>query len=193
MKKKELVYRELLFQAIEKGNRVLTQAGLASKLDISLSTVNNALKVLERMNAVKISRMNFKVIDIKKICYYWASERNLDKDIIFRARINKSVVEIEKEMPDSVVFTAYSAYKLKFRSAEADYSEVYVYACQNEIEKRFKRDIIKGPPNLFILKKANEGSYGKTATLANLFVDLWNLREWYAKDFLNALEEKIGR
>ena len=25
-----------------------------------------------------------------------------------------------------------------------------------------------------------------------LFVDLWNLREWYAKEFLKALKQKMG-
>ena len=34
--------------------------------------------------------------------------------------------------------------------------------------------------------------YGKTATLAQTFVDLWNLKEWYAKEFLIALENKIN-
>ena len=32
----------------------------------------------------------------------------------------------------------------------------------------------------------------KEMTLANIFVDLWNLKEWYARDFLNAVEERIN-
>jgi hypothetical protein len=34
-------------------------------------------------------------------------------------------------------------------------------------------------------------NYGQTTTLAQTFVDLWNLSEWYAKDFLNAIKGKI--
>ena len=69
MKKIELVYMEILFQAIEENNRALTQSYLSSSLKISLSTVNLALKPLKKMNAVKIKYMGVDVIDIKKILY----------------------------------------------------------------------------------------------------------------------------
>ena len=190
MKKVEQVFREVLYQAIEKNNRTLTQSYLASALGISLSTVNLALKPLGKMNAIKIEKMNFNVIDIKKILYYWASKRNLEKDIVYKTRVEAPVKEIEKQMPNNIVFTAFSAYKFKFKDVPADYSEVYIYA-DEDIKKRFKEN--NKVPNLFILKKDNVEKYGKTATMANLFVDLWNLNQWYAKDFLNALEAKIGR
>ena len=190
MKKVELVYREILYQAIEKNNKELTQSYLANALNISLSTVNLAIKPLEKMNAIKIKKMGFNIIDIKKILYYWASKRNLEKDIIYKTRVEAPVKEIEKQMPNNIVFTAFSAYKFKFKDVPADYSEVYIYA-DEDIKKRFKEN--NKVPNLFILKKDNAEKYGKTATIANLFVDLWNLNQWYAKDFLNALEGKIGR
>ena len=190
MRKVELVYREILFQAMEKNNRTLTQSYLAKTLKISLSTVNLALKPLQSMNAIKIRKMGFNIIDIKKILYYWASKRNLEKDIIYKTRVEAPVKEIEKQMPNNIVFTAFSAYKFKFKDVPADYSEVYIYAGE-DIKKRFKEN--NKVPNLFILKKDNAEKYGKTATIANLFVDLWNLNQWYAKDFLNALEAKIGR
>lgn len=66
MKKIEQVFREILYQAIEKNNQVLKQSELAKKLGFSLSTINLAVKKLERMNAVKISKMNFRVINQKK-------------------------------------------------------------------------------------------------------------------------------
>lgn len=190
MKKIELVYREILFNVMERNNKILTQSHLANALNISLSTVNLALKPLESMNAIKIKKMGFDIIDVKKILYYWASKRNIEKDIIYKTRVEEPVKEIEKQMPNNIVFTAYSAYKFKFKDVPADYSEVYIYGDEN-IKKRFKEN--NKFPNLFILKKDNAEKYGKTATIANLFVDLWNLKQWYAKDFLNALEAKIGR
>lgn len=191
MKKAEAIYREILYNAMEKQNKKLTQSYLAKTLGISLSTVNLALKPLARMNAVRIKKMGFDAIDTRKILFYWASIRNVEKDVVFKTRIEEPVVEIEKQMPDNVIFTAFSAYKLKFRDVPADYSEVYVYGDES-IKKRFKEN--QGTPNLFVLKKNSlMEKYGKTATIANLFADLWNLRQWYAKDFLKALEAKIGR
>ena len=189
MKRTEEVYREILYQA-EKGNKVLTQKAISEKLGLSLSNVSNALRPLRDMGAIKVKKMCFHVINPKKILYYWASIRNLKKDVIYSTRANFGVAEIEKSMPDSVVFTAYSGYKHKFKDAPADYSEVYVYADDaEEIKKRFPES--KNAPNLFILKKdKNIDKYGKLATNANILVDLWNLSEWYAQDFLKAMEQK---
>ncbi len=184
MKKLELVYNKILEEAIENNSYKLTQKALSKELKISLSTVNYALKPIKNMGAIKVNLKNFDVINIKKILYYWASIRNLKKDIIYNIKVDKSIREIENSMPNSAIFTAYSYYKLKFKDAPADYSEVYVYADIDEIKERFKE--IKGVPNLFVLRK----NINKL-TLANLFVDLWNLKEWYAKEFLQALEKKL--
>ncbi|MEK6838006.1 MAG: hypothetical protein AABX69_05115 [Nanoarchaeota archaeon] len=192
MKKSELVYRELLRGFTEGKKAVFTQLGLANTFGISLSTVNNALQPLRKMGAVKVKRMSFEVMNAKKILYYWASVRNIERDVIYKTRVDVkgTVAEIEKGMPPDVVFAAYTAYKLRFKDAPADYSEVYVYCAYDdlkEVVKRFPQS--KNPnPNLFVLRK--DFAY-KEMPLAQMFVDLWNLKEWYARDFLKALEEKL--
>ncbi|MBW2984133.1 hypothetical protein KY361_03405 [Candidatus Woesearchaeota archaeon] len=188
MKRIEEVYRELLFQSIEKKNSSMTQSYLAKALGMSLSVVNLALKPLSNMNAIKIKQRSFDVIDKKKILFYWASIRNIEKDIIYKTRVEKPVKKIESEMPSDVVYAAYSAYKFKFNDVPADYSEVYVYSDDlKEIEKRFPKN--DKTPNLFVLKKDKNM---KKATIALIFIDLWNLKEWYAKDFLKAMEERLN-
>lgn len=185
MKKIELIFRKILEEAIEKKNKKLTQAELARALNVSLSTVNLAISHLKKMNAVRVKQRYFEVVNIKKILFYWASIRNLKKDIIYKTRVETDVSEIEKNMPQNAIYGAYSAYKFMFHDIPADYSEVYIYTSDlEEIKKRFKES--KNTPNLFVLKKEFD-----KMTLAHLFVDLWNLREWYAKDFLKAMEERI--
>jgi len=190
MKKIEQVYKEILYQTIEKKNHVLTQLELSKKFGFSLSTINLALKKLEKINAVKIEKMNFRVIDFMKVLYLWASERDLEKDIIYKTRAEMPLKEIERNMPD-VTFAIYTAYKFKFKDVPADYSEVYVYATEKEaeeIKKRFTEN--NKHPNLFVLKK-EKIDYGKTDTIGQIFVDLWNIKEWYASDFLKELENKL--
>ena len=187
MKKIELVYREILESASRKQFKI-TQADLAKGLRISLSTVNHALKPLISMNSISVGQRSLEILDSKKILYYWASIRNLGKATIYMTRADKPVKKIEAEMPP-VEFTAYTAYKFIFKDVPADYSEVYVYAeaqSFEEIKKRFPPS--KKIPNLFVLKKDFEGKI----TLPQLFVDLWQLKEWYAKDFLIELERKLG-
>ncbi len=196
MKKIESIYREILYRAIEKKEFQLTQSELSKELVLSLSIVNLAIKKLKSIGAVKINQRSFNVLDIKKILYFWASARNLEKDIIFKARIEMPVREIERNLPD-IIFTAYTAYKFKFNDVPADYSEVYAYADEKELEsikKRFKidKDIGNKKPNLFILKKDNSMNLYKSIPVSQIFIDLWNLKEWYAKEFINEFEKRIG-
>ena len=191
MKKAELVYREMLRRLIEEKTARFTQLELAETLGLSLSTVNNALQPLRGMGAVKVARRSFDVVNAKKLLYYWASVRSLEKDIMYKTRVELSgtVAEIEKQMPPDVVFAAYSAYKFRFRDAPADYSEVYVYCSSenlNEMIKRFPQK--NNNPNLFVLRK---DFAGRQMPLAHMFVDLWNMKEGYAKDFVSALEERM--
>ncbi len=163
-----------------------TQAEISVELDMSLSTVNRAVKKLEKMGAVEISSRSLKTRDKEKILMYMSSIRNTEKDILYRTRVNEKVREIEMSMPGGVEFTAYTAYKLRYEDVPADYSEVYVYADEqgiDEIKKRFPET--KGPPNLFVLKKE---------TIVNdalIFADLWNLKEWYAREFTREMHDRI--
>lgn len=191
MKKKEWVYRQILYEAAGKKTR-LTQLGLSKELGISLCTVNNALKPLAQMGIISIRRMGFELLEPKKLLLFWASVRNLQKDVVYSTRADMGIAQIEKNMPDGVIYTAYSGYKFRLKSAPADYSEVYVYAgaeALKEIEKRFARK--EGPQNLFVLKTdcaLEKIAHNKVAPLEQIYADLWNLRQWYAKEFTNALE-----
>ena len=95
MLKKEFIYREILFQVLEKNNRKLTQLDLSRRFNISLSTVNNAIQPLKQMNSIQINLKNFIVSDPKKILYYWASIRNINKDIVYKTRVDLPVKKIE--------------------------------------------------------------------------------------------------
>ncbi len=198
MKRIEEVYREILFKAMEKNEFVLTQLELSKKLNISLSIVNIAVKKLNLIGALKIQQRSFRVLDIKKILYLWASMRNLNKDIIFKERVEAPIREIERILPN-IVYTAYSAYKFCFNDVPADYSEIYVYGDENELETIKKRisdfKILpknsRANPNFFVLKKDSSLNLYKEIPLAQIFVDLWNLKEWYAKDFINAFENNL--
>jgi predicted transcriptional regulator len=194
MKKTELVYREILFRVIEKKEKRLTQSELSKRLGLSLSIINSALKNMARIGAVKINQRNFDMLDFKKILYFWASIRNLEKDISFKTRLEIPVREIERIMPN-ILFTAYTAYKLAFNETPADYSEVYLYADELELEEIKKRisclKTSENNPNLFVLKKDTLLKNYNKIPVSQIFVDLWNLKEWYAREFLINFENKL--
>lgn len=194
--KKELVLERILFEFFERKKSRLTQLRLAEELGISLSTVNNALAPLAKMGAVTASHSGLKVVDAQKILLYWSSTRNFQKDVLYATRVEAPVAEIEKSMPPRVFYTAYSGYKFKYGGVPADYSEVYVYAIEGEVgglEERFA--LRKGPPNLIVLRldeAARKSCSKQIVSTARIYADLWNLGEWYAKEFLKALEAKMN-
>lgn len=192
MTKKEVIWREILFQAVENKKIEFTQIELAQKYSFSLSTVFNALKILRESNTIE-GRRGFRIRDLEKFLYLWATFRKIKKEIIYQTALKKSVFEIEGEMPSSVIFGAFSAFLKKYRKTPADYDKVYVYLEPKnlrEIKKRFPYQ--KGYFNLIVLKADPWlKNFDKITPDCQTFVDLWNLPEWYAKDFFNALKEKI--
>ena len=193
MRKKELIWREILFQAVEKKNFDFTQKDLAEKFGFSLSTVFNALKIPRASGAIKVAGRNFSVVDAEKFLYIWATQRNIAKEIIYETYVSEPAQKIEGMMPPEIIFGAYSAYIVKHKDAPADYAKVYVYAEEEELEKMQKRfPKSKGEANLFVLKADPLLSqYGNITPDVQIFVDFWNMKDWYAKDFSNALKNKL--
>lgn len=193
MFKKEILWREIVHQAIENKKFDFTQKELAGKYGFSLSTVFNALKIPRSQGAITVTGRNFTIIDIEKFVYIWATQRNLEKEIIFKTFEQRSAKEIEGLVPPGIIFGAYSAFTQKYREAPADYDKVYIYADEKETEEMKRRfPFRKGIPNVFILKKDPYlKNFGKLTPDIQTFVDLWNLKDWYAKEFLKALKEKI--
>lgn len=193
MNKKEILWREILHQAVENKKTEFTQKKLAEQFGFSLSTVFNALKVPRQSGAIQVTGRNFIVCDAEKFLLLWATQRNFEKEIIYQTACPASVSDIEGAMPDGATFACYSAYREKYKEAPADYDKVYVYADSEtlpEIKKRFPPR--KGYFNLIVLKSnLYLESFGGIAPDVQTFVDLWNLKEWQAKDFLNSLKEKM--
>ncbi|MCX8189433.1 MAG: hypothetical protein N3F64_06945 [Nitrososphaeria archaeon] len=189
--KGERVYREILYGVLEGKLNLFKQLELSRVCKLSLSTVNYALSPLERMNALEKRRFGFRILDPKKVLLYWASIRRLEKDIVYQTYVDASIDEVESGVPAKSVFTAYSAFKFKFNRVPSDYSEVVVYGVKRDFERRFGEENLKLKPNLIVLNLDEHLAKFKVAPMAQIFVDLWNLRPWYAKDFLKEMEEII--
>lgn len=195
MNKKQVIWRELLHQALEKKRIKWTQKELAQKYKVSLSTVFNALKALRKSNIVQVGGRGFKVRDVEKFLYLWATLRNPKKDIIFQTNISQPASKIEENMIPGIIFAAFSAYHKRYQEVPADYDKVYIYASPKQLGQIKKRFPLKeGYPNLIVLEADPWlKNFGNLTPDCQTFVDLWNLPEWYAKDFVEALKQKILR
>lgn len=189
MKKVEYVWRELLFQTLENKTPMFGQQVLAAKFNLSSSTVNLAMSPLRKLGAVRIGKRHSEVVDYEKILYHWANHRSLEKDIRYKLRINLPIMEIEGRLPDNTIPTGFTAVREKYGEPPADYDKIYCYHPNPElIEARFFKSIIPGNPNFFILQA---DPFLKSLSLSQIFVDLWNMHDWYAKDFCRYIKIKF--
>lgn len=185
MKKIELVWREILEEGIK--NPVFEQKQLAEKFGFSTSTVFAAVSALKNIGGVEVTGRNFRLINFEKVLLFWATHRQLAKDIIYQTHVNLPVMEIEGLVDNQTVFGAYSAARMRLESTPADYDKVYVYGGLS-LEKRFPK--LKERPNFFVLKP-DPFLKEKITSISQTFVDLWNLSDWYAGEFIQALKEKF--
>lgn len=94
-------------------------------------------------------------------------------------------------MPPEIIYGAFSACRMRFKLLPADYDHVLVYAPDAAgVKGRFPA--VKGPPNLTVLRADPLlPRYGQATCMPQTYADLWNLPQWYARDFGNALLELV--
>ena len=196
MTKKEIIWREILVQASEQKKNLFTQKELAGVLGVSLSTVFNALKIPRQAHMIDVSGRNFRLDSYHKLLLLWASHRVLQKDMLYTTRVDIASKAIEALFPPSAQFGFYSAFAFSYQETPADYDHVYVYGDSlmlPEIRNRFSIGDEKSKnPNVFLLKKDSRIAQLGHMPPEQIFVDIWNAPEWYAKDFLKSLEDKLS-
>jgi hypothetical protein len=200
MTKKEIIWREVLYQSRVHKKNIFTQKKLAEQFGVSLSTVFNALKVPREANIIRMTGRGFTLESYAKLLYLWASSRSLERDMLQKVYAPANVSTLEGSMPPGVVFGLYSAFKIAFKTAPAEYDHLYIYVAEenipvvmarlNLVDAALKRGT---QPNVFLLKQDPRlKEYGREYTpLEQTFVDLWNAPEWYAKDFLSSLKQTL--
>ena len=193
MKRVERVYCEILQKILQDHTNTMTQKQLATDCDVSIGIVNYALKPLHQMGIIEKKQRSFLLLNPKKLLIYWASIRNLTNNIIYSTFSPEPTQKIEQMMPPCV-FTAYSGYKHTFDVVPADYREVYIYADPAQIKERFPPStsplynifVLENDP--YIVKRSNRG----IAPSPLIYADLWNLNTWYANEFIQDFEKKLG-
>jgi hypothetical protein len=193
MKKVNRVLREILYRVYERNESFMSQKSLAQACGLSMDTVNRLVAKLNQFRAVEKKPLGFKVVDSKKVLSYWASTRNLARDIIYSTYSPDSVSKIEGELPQGSIFTAYSGYRIKFNETPIHYEEVFVYADPDEVRRKFPESGVERR-NLFVLRQdphlKRVGKDG-AVTLAQLYVDLWQIGGATTDRFILELEKRL--
>ncbi len=193
MKKINWILREIFYRIYDKNESFMSQKSIAQACGVSMDTVNRLVAKLDQFRAIEKKPLGFRVTEPKKALAYWASTRNLVNDIVYSTYSPDSVSEIEADMPSGAIFTTFSGYQRKFKSAPIHYEEVYVYAAPDEVQRRFPKSSAERK-NVFVLR--SDPHLGKTsengsAPLAQLYVDLWQIGGATADRFTLELEKRL--
>ena len=193
MKKNTRVLREILYQVYERGEYFMSQKAIAQACGVSLDTVHRVVSKLADFRGVEKRPFGFRVVDPRKCLLFWAATRNLNADLVYSTYTPDSPQEIEKDMPEDTVFTAFSGFQRKFGSGPTDYDEVYVYAREEEVRRRFPERpgartnlyVLRFDPHL--LKLSPNG----VPPIAQIYVDLWQIGGSAADRYLLQLEQRL--
>ena len=170
----------------ESGRKRFTQKEIADAFNGSLGVVHYALRPLARIGAVRKMTRGFELMDWRKFLVHWASVRRMR--FVYRTCSGVDVGTVEATMPP-VLFTAYSGAKIYYGLNPSDYSECHVYGDAGEVKKRFPPG--EGKEDVFCLEMPRFLDGLEKTPMTLLYVDLWNLGTWYAREFLDAVERKL--
>ncbi len=173
----------------------LEQQVLAAELGVATSTVHAALRIPRRAGAVAVGGRGFRVADRRKLLLIWAVFRNLDQDTLWASWINLPPDRVEALMPPEARFTGPSAVKLFHDIVPADYDHVLVYLPVDglpDVKHRLAPHLPKrkrGQTRLIVL--VPDPRLGPVVPDEQVYVDLWQMKPWWAADFCRVLEERI--
>lgn len=193
MKKLDRVLREIMYRVYERNEFFMSQKSLAQTCGLSMDTVNRLVSKLDQFRSIEKKPLGFRVVEPKKILSYWAAIRKLTQDIVYSTYSPDSASEIEGDMPAGSIFTAFSGYRLRFKETPTNYEEVYVYADPDEMRKMFPESKAERR-NIFVLRQdphIERTSKNRAATLAQIYVDLWQIGGSPADRFMLELDKKL--
>ncbi|MEW6222412.1 MAG: hypothetical protein AB1476_03725 [Candidatus Hadarchaeota archaeon] len=148
----ERIYRELLLLSLSGESRT-KQEDLAKRCQVSIGLVNKTARKLAAARAVETTRRGLRTLSPARILNLWATERRLDRDIVFAFRIDPLE---EKNLPRGAALTAFSAWSSLTKRRPAEYSRIYFYIWDREEFNRWlgfrKQKIRKTNPNIFVLQ-----------------------------------------
>lgn len=192
MTKIETIWCQLLFDVFERRETHFKQQDLARNLSMSTSTVNHALRDLRRTGAVHVGGDGGTATDAEKILIHWASHRTLEKDMVSTIALAESVREVEGSLPPGSILGGYSAVRHWYGEAPADYTTVHVYHRDPSLVTARLTNAPYGNTKLVVLQLPPLiPTRPETTSLAHTFVDLWNVTDWMAKDFVRRVKEDI--
>ncbi len=196
------IIRYILERAIERNNITFTEREVADKLNISQNAVFRAIKKTQQFGGMAISKsrvVGCRILDYEKLLNYLGSIRNLSEDIVYTTYVpDVGVSKIEKMLLNFGSLSCYSGYTFLFGNDIADYPYIYSYVLPEKIssikkifpKKHHFDNLIILKPDIMLADSMRKKKLS-TVSLIQMYIDLWQLKDWQADRFMKKILEKI--
>lgn len=199
MLKRELVWRQLADDVLTARRTSFHQTELSSELHMSMGNVNLALEPLKAIGAVDVVGKNLIVRDVKKILMLWAARRATPQ-VIAAFEAMDPPNKLLKLLPPGLSLTSFAGYTEHYHDQPAPLSVIRAYMASNELSaadelaRRFT--VTKSLDRAAIVVYAADDILAQQQPSvvgpAQMYIDIWNEGDFFASDYLRALEGRLG-
>lgn len=198
MLKREIVWRQIADDILLDRRSAFHQRQLAAELGVSLGNVNLALEPLRAVGAVAVVGKTLVVRDVKKLLAVWAARRDpLETLVAFAA--SESPPALIRLLPPGLALTSFAGYVARYGEGPAPFSVVRAYVRPGddvvlaELARRFDRtaDLANASLAVHAADPLLARDLPEVVGPAQLYVDLWAEADFFASDYLRALETRL--
>ena len=199
MLKREIVWRQIADDVLEDRRTTFHQRELAAKLGMSPGNVHLALEPLRAVGAARVVGKNLVVRDVRKILLLWAARRQPSRPLAAFTSMEHAR-DLGRVLPPGLALTSFAGFVARYGDEPAPFSVARAYvrpddeATLVELRRRFNESPDVGAATLIVhaADSVLARNLPEIVGPAQLYVDLWAEADFFASDYLRALEGRLA-
>ena len=199
MLKREIVWRRIADDVLENRQTTFPQRELAAQLGMSAGNVHLALEPLRAVGAARVVGKNLVVRDVRKILLLWAARRQPSRPLAAFTSMEHAR-DLVRVLPPGLALTSFAGFVARYGDEPAPFSVARAYvrlddqATLVELRRRFNESPDVGAATLIVHEADSmlARNLPEIVGPAQLYVDLWAEADFFASDYLRALEGRLA-
>ncbi len=199
MLKREILWRQIADDVLENRRTTFRQRELAVELGMSPGNVHLALEPLRAVGAASVVGKNLVVRDVRKILLLWAARRQPSRPLAAFTSMEHAR-DLVRVLPPGLALTSFAGFVARYGDEPAPFSVARAYvrpddqATLVELRRRFNESPDVGAATLIVHEadSALARNLPEIVGPAQLYVDLWAEADFFASDYLRALEGRLA-
>ncbi|MHB8696172.1 MAG: RNA-binding protein, partial [Solirubrobacteraceae bacterium] len=194
----EILWRQIADDVLEGRRTTFHQRALAAELGMSPGNVNLALEPLRAVGAARVVGKDLIVRDVRKILLLWAARRQPSRPLAAFTSMERAR-DLVRVLPPGLTLTSFAGFVARYGDEPSPFSVARAYvraddqATLVELRRRFSESPDAGAATLIVHEADSVMGRNLPEIVgpAQLYVDLWMEADFFASDYLRALEARL--